>query len=82
MTEQLPKLRVPLAKPRPDIGAYLNTMLGRKPAAKPPLAEYLVDNVIMKPVLEMMGRKCATRKLYDDAGRGSQLAPGGRGIQD
>jgi len=32
-------------------------MLGRKVPAKPPLAEYLVDNVIMKPVLEMMGRK-------------------------
>ncbi len=57
MINQIPKLLVPLAKPRPNIGAYLDTMLGRKPAAKPPLAEYLVDNVIMKPVIEMMGRK-------------------------
>ena len=57
MISELSKLRIPLAKPRPDINAFLDTMLGRKPAAKPPLAEYLVDNVIMKPVLEMMGRK-------------------------
>ena len=55
MSLQLSRLRVPLTRPHPDIGAFLDTMLGRKPAAKPPLAEYLVDNVIMKPVVEMMG---------------------------
>lgn len=50
-------LRLPLAKPQPDVSVFIDTLMGRKIPARPPLAEYLVDNVIMKPVLEMMGRK-------------------------
>ncbi|MBZ5565550.1 MAG: hypothetical protein LAP13_24405 [Acidobacteriia bacterium] len=57
MLDRKSRLQVPLAKPRPDIGSFLDTMLGRKAPARPPLAEYLVDNIIMKPILEMMGRK-------------------------
>jgi len=57
MGKPLDSLRVPLAKPRPDIGTFIDSMLGRKVPARVPLAEYLVDNVIMQPVLEMMGRK-------------------------
>lgn len=57
MGQLVTKLRVPLAKPRPDIGTFIDSMLGRRIPTRAPLAEYLVDNVIMKPVLEMMGRK-------------------------
>jgi len=57
MGRQVTNLRVPLIKPRPDIGTFIDSMLGRKVPARAPLAEYLVDNIIMKPVLERMGRK-------------------------
>lgn len=57
MTKQESKLRVPLANPHPDVNSFLDAMLGRKVPAKPPLAEYLIDNTVMKPILEMMGRK-------------------------
>ncbi len=57
VTENIRGLRVPIAKPRPDVGAFIDTMMGRKVPTRPPLAEYLIDNVIMKPVLEIMGRK-------------------------
>jgi uroporphyrinogen decarboxylase len=55
--ENIRGLRVPLTKPRPDVGAFIDTLMGRKVPARPPLAEYLIDNAIMKPVLEMTGRK-------------------------
>ncbi len=57
MLDRKSRLQVPLVKPRPDISSFLDTMLGRKAPANPPLAEYLVDNVVMKPILDMMGRK-------------------------
>lgn len=49
---------VPLEKPRPDIDRFLNAMSGKKIPQKVPMVEYLIDNALMKPILEdMMGRK-------------------------
>ena len=49
---------VPLNKPRPDIERFLAAMSGDQVPAKAPLIEYLIDNAVMRPILEnMMGRK-------------------------
>jgi len=42
---------IPLAKPRPDMGYFLDVVMGRKRGV-PPLVEYLVDDVVMKPILQ------------------------------
>ena len=47
---------LPLKKPRPDSRHFLDVLMGRTQAV-PPLVEYLVDDVVMKPIVEnMMGR--------------------------
>jgi len=49
---------VPLKKPRPDIAGFLAAMSGDKVPDKAPLIEYLIDDAVMRTVLEqMMGRK-------------------------
>ena len=49
---------VPLNKPRPDIDRFLAAMDGRKVPEKAPLVEYLINDAVMRPILEnMMGRK-------------------------
>jgi uroporphyrinogen decarboxylase len=48
---------VPLANPRPDAGAFVDILMGRR-TGPPPLVEYLVDDVVMKPIItELMGRE-------------------------
>jgi uroporphyrinogen decarboxylase len=50
-------LVVPLKAPKPDIGRFLDAVSGRKVPDKPPLEEYIVDNALMRPILEgMLGR--------------------------
>jgi uroporphyrinogen decarboxylase len=47
---------LPLRKPRPDSTHFLDVLMGRKKAV-PPLVEYLVDDVVMKPIVEnLLGR--------------------------
>ncbi len=47
---------LPLKKPRPDIGYFLDVVMGRRKGV-PPLVEYLVDDVVMKPIVEgLLGR--------------------------
>lgn len=44
--------------PRPDIRACMDILLGRAPERRVPLVEYLVDDVVMKPVVEdLLGRQ-------------------------
>jgi uroporphyrinogen decarboxylase len=51
------EFRVPLARPKPDIDAFLAAMAGKRVPEKPPLEEYIVDNALMKPIIqEMLGR--------------------------
>jgi uroporphyrinogen decarboxylase len=52
------KYRVPIEKPQPDIGRFLDAMSGKRVPDKAPMVEYLIDNALMQPILEgMMGRK-------------------------
>ncbi len=61
-------MRVPLAKPRPDVAWFLDVVAGRRPIDdRPPLVEYIVDDAVMKPVLEALGRTWAP--LSEDPGR-------------
>ncbi|MBM3498089.1 MAG: hypothetical protein FJX74_05400, partial [Armatimonadetes bacterium] len=53
---QFPHL--PLCDPRPDADAFVRAMRGEVVPDRPPLVEYIVDPVIMKPVLtELIGRE-------------------------
>ncbi|HUW84028.1 MAG TPA: uroporphyrinogen decarboxylase family protein [Phycisphaerae bacterium] len=49
--------RVPLARPAPDIDSMMDVAMGRKPiASRPPLVEYIVDEVHVRAVAKMLGR--------------------------
>jgi uroporphyrinogen decarboxylase len=51
------KFLVPLRNPKPDIEHFMRAMRGEIAPGKPPMVEYLVDNALMKPILEgMLGR--------------------------
>ncbi|MEN8157159.1 MAG: uroporphyrinogen decarboxylase family protein [Bacteroidota bacterium] len=51
------RFNVPIQNPKPDIQRFLDTMAGKHVPNKPPLEEYLIDNTVMKPILEeMLGR--------------------------
>jgi uroporphyrinogen decarboxylase len=50
--------RVPIAHPHPDIEAFVRAMRGQVVPRRAPMVEYLVDNALMKPILEdMLGRR-------------------------
>ena len=54
------QLRVPIEKPKPDIGRFLAAMSGRIVPDRPPMVEYLIDDAVMRPILEgMLGRRWA-----------------------
>ncbi|MEI7615926.1 MAG: uroporphyrinogen decarboxylase family protein, partial [Actinomycetota bacterium] len=47
-----------IKNPKPDIGRFLGIMKGNIIPDKPPIVEYLIDNAVMKPILEeMLGLK-------------------------
>ena len=51
------KFKVPIKNPKPDIDRFIKIMKGDTIPDKPPVAEYLIDNALMKPILEdMIGR--------------------------
>ena len=48
---------LPLADPRPDAGEFIGIVLGRARRARVPLVEYIVDEVVMRPIVtELLGR--------------------------
>lgn len=50
---------VPVAKPKPDGKHFIDLLMGRA-GGKPPLVEYLVDDVLMRPIVtDMLGRTWA-----------------------
>jgi uroporphyrinogen decarboxylase len=52
------EFRVPITRPKPDIEHFLRAMRGEIAPERPPMVEYLIDNALMKPILEgPMGRK-------------------------
>ena len=49
---------VPLANPLPDAPAFIRCLKGEEIPEKPPMVEYLVDEVLMRPIItEMLGRQ-------------------------
>ena len=51
------RLNVPIKNPKPDIERFLKIMKGTIVPDRPPLVEYLVDNAVMRPVVEdLLGR--------------------------
>jgi uroporphyrinogen decarboxylase len=52
--------KLPLRTPQPDAHRFVAAMLGRVTAARPPLVEYLVDDVVMRPIIAgLLGRQWA-----------------------
>ena len=46
------RYRVPLNNPKPDIGHFLDVMSGKVIPEQVPISEFLIDNAVMKPIME------------------------------
>lgn len=42
---------IPVAHPKPDAQRFVNVLMGRVQGVAPPLVEYIVDDVVMRPIL-------------------------------
>jgi len=48
---------LPLPSPKPNATEFIGTLTGRAPQSRTPLVEYIVDDVVMKPIVEqLLGR--------------------------
>jgi uroporphyrinogen decarboxylase len=48
---------IPIEHPRPDAKEFVDILLGRVASPRVPLVEYIVDDVVMRPIVtEMLGR--------------------------
>lgn len=64
--------RIPLAHPRPDAGRFIRVLRGQEAAEPPPLVEYLVDEVLFRPIVtDLLGREWVDPRPGD---RASQAA--------
>ncbi|HIE52521.1 MAG TPA: hypothetical protein EYP85_12245 [Armatimonadetes bacterium] len=51
-------LVVPLARPQPDAARFIRVLMGEERTDKPPLVEYIVDAVVIRPILtDFLGRE-------------------------
>ncbi|HMK39106.1 MAG TPA: uroporphyrinogen decarboxylase family protein [Bacteroidota bacterium] len=65
-------LSLPLDHPAPDGGEFINILAGKSSSGRVPLVEYIVDEVVMKPVVEeMLGRRWVRGGKERDAQRAS-----------
>jgi len=49
---------LPLGHPKPDVAEFVSILTGRTRQVRTPLVEYIVDDVVMKPVVEnLLGRR-------------------------
>ena len=68
----MPKLTVPLTRPQPDCDRMIRILMGEERARRPPLVEYLVDAVVMRPIMTgLVGREWVAPQPGD---RASQAA--------
>jgi uroporphyrinogen decarboxylase len=68
----MPSFRVPLRNPQPDSARFVRAMMGEEIPERAPLVEYLVDSVVMQPIVtEMIGREWVEPRPGD---RASQAA--------
>jgi len=52
---------VPVKKPQPNAQEFVDILMGRIPQHRTPLVEYIVDDVVMRPIVtELMGREWVT----------------------
>lgn len=48
---------LPLANPQPNVSQFVDILMGRAPQSRTPLVEYLVDDVVRKPIMtELLGK--------------------------
>jgi uroporphyrinogen decarboxylase len=48
---------IPLARPEPDAGRFIDVLMGRATEERVPLVEYLVDDVVRRPIVtQLLGR--------------------------
>lgn len=52
-----PIRHVPLKKPRPDAQRFTDVVLGRRRDTVPPLVEYIIDDVVMAPIVRDLLRR-------------------------
>ena len=65
---------VPLTNPEPDADRFIDALMGRAQGGHVPLVEYLVDEVVMRPIVtELLGRdwivgsdRASQRAYYDN----------------
>jgi uroporphyrinogen decarboxylase len=63
--------RLPIANPKPNAPEFIDIILGYSPSRRVPLVEYLVDEVLMRPItVDLLGRPWAA----DGPDRASQIA--------
>lgn len=54
---------VPVKHPTPDAWQFVDILMGRVPQRRTPLVEYIVDDVVMRPIVtQLMGREWAVPK--------------------
>jgi uroporphyrinogen decarboxylase len=52
------KSLLPLEHPKPDAQEFIDILMGRKRQVRTPLVEYIVDDVVMRPIVEgLLGRR-------------------------
>jgi uroporphyrinogen decarboxylase len=47
-----PHANIPLAKAKPDAEEFVNLLMGKSAVRRVPLVEYIVDDVVMRPIVE------------------------------
>lgn len=61
---------LPVASPKPDVTRFIDILLGKAKSARPPLVEYLIDDVLRRPITsEMLGRQWVDYPADDVANR-------------
>jgi len=61
--------RIPLKEPRPDARGFVDILLGRRLGNRVPLVEYIVDEAVMRPVVESVLRRPWAPDLGDRESR-------------
>ena len=53
---------LPLKQPKPDARRFVDTLMGRESSARPPLVEYLVDDLLLRQIVPgLLGRSWVER---------------------
>lgn len=62
---------IPMQNPKPDGKEFIEIIMGHKRAKRVPMVEYLVDDVVMKPIVtELLGRQWVALGQDRDSQRG------------